>query len=279
MTTLSYSITLSSFLNIQKNDIETLENLTQLGLSEFELYGEPDNIDWKDFKDILNSFNAKVIGITGMWGRASPNGWKRRLLSNDKSMVKYAENYVTNCIKLCRYFGGERINICLFSDPINSFDVTHRNVTEEKKNKVLGGCVPLLNRLLKNAKDENVSLMVEPLNRYSTPYCCTFSDIKPLIERCNDLELMLDTFHMNIEEDSFENTILNSQPYLSHMHFADNNRKMPGFGHIDFDTIVKALKTISYGDKISFESIISDTNYFFSVKSGLDNVKKLDLKY
>jgi sugar phosphate isomerase/epimerase len=139
--------------------------------------------------------------------------------------------------------------------------------------------VPLLNRLLKNAKDENVSLMVEPLNRYSTPYCCTFSDIKPLIERCNDLELMLDTFHMNIEEDSFENTILNSQPYLSHMHFADNNRKMPGFGHIDFDTIVKALKTISYGGKISFEPIISDTNYFFSVKSGLDNIKKLDLKY
>ena len=47
---------------------------------------------------------------------------------------------------------------------------------------------------------------------------------------------------MNIEEDSYDETILNSQPKLSHMHFADNNRKMPGFGHIDFDTIVKTLK-------------------------------------
>ena len=133
--TFSYSITLSSFLNIQKNETETLENLSQLGLTEIEIYGEPDDIDWKNPKDILNSFDIKVMGITGMWGRSSPNGWKRRLLSNDKSMVKYSEEYVINCIKLCNYFGGERINLCLFSDPINSFDVTHRNVTENIKTK------------------------------------------------------------------------------------------------------------------------------------------------
>ena len=41
----SYSITLSSFLNIQKNELETLENLSRLGLTEVELYGEPDDIN------------------------------------------------------------------------------------------------------------------------------------------------------------------------------------------------------------------------------------------
>ncbi|MBA2268559.1 MAG: sugar phosphate isomerase/epimerase [Thermoproteota archaeon] len=277
--TFSYSITLSSFLNIQKNDIETLENLSQLGLTEVELYGEPDDIDWKYFKDVLNSFDANVIGITGIWGKSSPNGWKRRLLSNDKSFLKYAEDYVLKCIKLCNCFGGKRINLCLISDPIYSFDVTHRNVTENKKTKVLESCVPLLTRLLKNAKEENVSLMIEPLNRYSTPYCCTYSDVIPLIERCDDLELMLDTFHMNIEENSFEDTILNSQSSLTHMHFADNNRNMPGYGHIDFDTIIKTLKKVSYKGKISFEPTISDRNYFSAVKFGLEHVKKLDLKY
>lgn len=277
--TLSYSITLSSFLNIQKNDIETLENLSQLGLTEVELYGEPDDIDLKYFKDVLNSFDTKVIGITGMWGRSSPNGWKRRLLSNDKTFLKYAEDYVLKCIKLCNYFGGKRINLCLLSDPIYSYDVTHRNVTENKKTKVLGSCVPLLNGLLKNAKEENVSLMVEPLNRYSTPYCCTYSDVIPLIESCDDLELVLDTFHMNIEENSFEETILSSQSSLSHMHFADNNRMMPGYGHIDFDTIIKTLKKVSYKGKISFEPTISDRNYFSAVKFGLEHVKKLDLQY
>ena len=277
--TFSYSITLSSFLNIQKNEIETLENLSQLGLTEVELYGEPDNMNWDHLKDLLNSFEIKVIGITGMWGRSSSNGWKRRLLSTDKSILKYSEDYVLKCIKLCNYFEGKRINVCLFSDPIYSFDLTHRNVMDNDKTNVLKSCVPLLNRLLKNAKEENVSLMVEPLNRYSTPYCCTCSDVTPLIEKCDDLKLMLDTFHMNIEEDSFEDTILNSQPTLSHMHFADNNRKMPGFGHIDFDMIVKTLKKISYRGKISFEPTISNRNYLSAVNFGLDHIKKLDLKY
>jgi D-psicose/D-tagatose/L-ribulose 3-epimerase len=275
----SYSITLSSFLNVQKNELETLENLSRLGLTEVELYGEPDEVNSESLKDLLNSFDMRVIGITGMWGKSSSNGWKRRLLSNDKSILKYSENYVLKCIKLCNYFGGKRINLCLFSDPIYSFDITHRNVNENDKTKVLKSCVPLLNLLLKTAREENVSLMVEPLNRYSTPYCCTYLDVISLIEKCDELELMLDTFHMNIEEDSFEDAILNCHDILSHMHFADNNRKMPGFGHIDFNMIVKTLKKISYNGKISFEPTISNRNYYSAVKFGLDHVKKLDLKY
>lgn len=277
--TFSYSITLSSFLDIQKNEIETLENLNKLGLTEVEIHGEPDDINLNYHKDILNSFDIRVIGITGMWGRSSSNGWKRRLLSNDKSILKYSQDYVLKCIKLCNYFGGKRINLCLFSDPIYSFDVTHRNVTGGEKTKVFKNCIPLLNHLLKIAKEENVSLMVEPLNRYSTPYCCTCTDATQLIQNCDDLELMLDTFHMNIEEDRFEETILNSQSSLSHMHFADNNRKMPGLGHIDFDTIVKSLKKISYNGKISFEPTFPNGNYFSPLKFGLDHIKKLDSKY
>jgi sugar phosphate isomerase/epimerase len=84
---------------------------------------------------------------------------------------------------------------------------------------------------------------------------------------------------MNIEEDSFEETILNSQSSLAHMHFADNNRKMPGFGHIDFSMIVRTLKKITYEGKISFEPTISERNYVDDMKFGLDYVKKLDLKY
>jgi sugar phosphate isomerase/epimerase len=277
--TLSYAITLSSFMNIQDNDMQTLENLSQLGLTEVELYGEPDDMDWNYFKDLLNSYNIRVIGITGMWGKSSSNGWKRRLLSNDKSILKYSEEYVLKCIRLCNYLGGNQINLCLFSDPIYSFDLTHRNVVHNNKTKRLSSCVPLLNQLLKFAKEFGVTLMIEPLNRYSTPYCSTYSDIAPLIESCDELELMLDTFHMNIEEDSFEETILNSQHSLSHMHFADNNRKMPGFGHIDFSIIVRTLKKIRYKGKISFEPTISERNYVDDIKFGLDYVKKLDLKY
>ena len=66
----------------KKTRLETLENLSRLGLTEVELYGEPDEINWESLKDLLNSFDMRVIGITGMWGKSSSNGWKRRLLSN-----------------------------------------------------------------------------------------------------------------------------------------------------------------------------------------------------
>ena len=62
--TFSYSITLSSFLNIQKNVIETLENLCRLGLTEVELYGEPDDMDWNYFKDLLNSHSGLIPFIS-----------------------------------------------------------------------------------------------------------------------------------------------------------------------------------------------------------------------
>ncbi|MGN6629958.1 MAG: hypothetical protein ACTHKJ_08835, partial [Candidatus Nitrosocosmicus sp.] len=79
--TFSYSITLSSFLKIE-NTTATLEKMNTLGFKQIEMFGEPDEINLKYFNDLFKSFDFKIIGITGMWGRISPFGWKRRLLSN-----------------------------------------------------------------------------------------------------------------------------------------------------------------------------------------------------
>ena len=62
---------------------------------------------------------------------------------------------------------------------------------------------------------------------------------------------------------------------LRHMHFADNNRKMPGFAHIDFSTVVKSLNEIGYDGYISFEPNIADRNYEHAIKYGLDFVKRI----
>jgi sugar phosphate isomerase/epimerase len=80
---------------------------------------------------------------------------------------------------------------------------------------------------------------------------------------------------MNIEEDSFEDAIKSSRGLLRHTHFADNNRKMPGLAHIDFQTIMKSLHEISYGGYVSFEPNIAGRDYEFATKSGLDFVKKI----
>lgn len=276
----SYSITLSSFLRLKEDVDETLSNLSQIGFQNLEMFGEPDEVNKKFYKDIFSTFNFRIIGLTGMWGKSSTNGWKRRLLSNDQSMVKYTRDYVLKCIDLCRYLGGTQINICLLSDPINYLDVTHSNVAKDEKTRLLYNSIPILNELSSIAKDNDVQLVLEPLNRYSTPYCCNYDDTLILLKNCPHLKLMLDTFHMNIEEDSFRKTILRANndvgQRLVHMHFADNNRKMPGQGHIDFKSIVQSLKEISYLGYISFEPTISNSDYQTHIKSGLEFIKNLE---
>jgi sugar phosphate isomerase/epimerase len=239
------------------------------------MFGEPDDINRAYFKDIFSTCNFHVTGITGMWGKSSSNGWKRRLLSNDLGMVKYSKNYILKCIDLCEYFGGNNINICLLSDPINNLDVTHNSVLIDEKTRLLKKSIPFLNSLSLIAKDHDVNLAIEPLNRYSTPYCCNYDDSLILLENCPNLQVMLDTFHMNIEEDSFSDVIIRANNRLANMHFADNNRKMPGQGHIDFESIVRSLKKISYGGYISFEPTVLNSDYKTSIESGLKFIKNL----
>jgi sugar phosphate isomerase/epimerase len=274
----SYSITLSSFLDIEET-YKTLEKLSAIGFNQLEMFGEPDETNLRHIYDVLRSFNFKVIGVTGMWGAISPLGWKRRLLSNDVSFRRYSEDYVMKCIEMCSYFGGNKINICLFSDPIFSFDVTHRFISHKYKIKVLSKSFSALNRLANRSKEHKIDLLLEPLNRYSTPYCSNLEDALFVITNCKDLGIMLDTYHMNIEEDSFEYTILKSKDFLKHLHFADNNRKMPGFGHIDFEQIIATLKVISYSGTISFEPNISSVDYQKDLFLGKKFLETIESRY
>ena len=276
--TFSYSITLSSFLKLE-NIATTLEKLNTLGFKHLEMFGEPDEINLKHFNDLFGSFNFKIIGITGMWGRISPLGWKRRLLSNDLAFRKFAEDYVIKCIKMCNYLGCNKINICLFSDPFNSFDLTHKSIHANQKQNLLSKSFPMLNHLAKEATKYGVNLCLEPLNRYSTPFCSSLDDCLYVVKYCKDLKIMLDTFHMNIEEDSFKNAITKSNGLLYHMHFADNNRKMPGFGHIDFHEIISALVNISYSDTISYEPTIANLDYQNDLMVSKKFIEKIESNY
>jgi D-psicose/D-tagatose/L-ribulose 3-epimerase len=139
--------------------------------------------------------------------------------------------------------------------------------------------IPTLSELAKFAKEYGVSLLLEPLNRYSTQYCSNAHDAISIAERVNqeNFAVMLDTFHMNIEEDTFEEAITSSKKLLRHMHFADNNRKMPGEGHIDFREIVRSLGNINYQKYVSFEpTIYNHKNYERELSIGLQFIKDLE---
>lgn len=107
------------------------------------------------------------------------------------------------------------------------------------------------------AQKGNVTLIVEPLNRYE---CDCFNRAEEVINfiqetKCPNLKLLLDTFHMNIEEKDICETLINSKEYLSHVHIADSNRRCPGEGHLDFSEIISVLKQINYCGYLSGEML------------------------
>jgi sugar phosphate isomerase/epimerase len=271
---MKYAITLASFRKIEPIE-NTLAVLTKQGYDAVEMFGEPTEVHTKKLLDSLKSYNLSVCGVTGMWGSISRNGWKRRLLSSDTSLVKTAEQYVIDCLKLCNILGGHEMNVCLFADEIKGVDSTHSIISTNEKELFVAKAVPIMKSLCRKAQEYGVQLLLEPLNRYSTPFCATAKDALAITQQVESLGVLLDTFHMNIEEDFFKEAIQSSRKTLRHMHFADNNRKMPGLAHIDFPTIVKSLKVIDYDGFISFEPNIADKNYAYAIKYGHDYVKRI----
>ncbi len=271
-----YSITLHSFRKIEPLE-QTLTRLKEQGYDAIEMFGEPEQIDFEKIKETTASYGLPICGITGMWGRASKDGWKRKLLSLDQDMIKHSEKYVRECIKMCQHLGGSEINVCLFADNSLDFDANHGMVSEDQKKSAIERAIPLLLSLSRFAADHNVNMLIEPLNRYSTPYCNTAKDAAYVAAAINqeNVGILLDTFHMNIEEISFEKTILDSESFVKHMHFADNNRAMPGYAHVDFAPIVKTLQKIRYNRYVSFEPNLA-ANYESATLTGLQFIKNLE---
>lgn len=106
------------------------------------------------------------------------------------------------------------------------------------------------------AKKHHVPLIFEPLNRYETNQCCTVADGVRLIEslRGGNVRLLLDLFHMNIEETDLPAAIRQAGPHVGHVHFVDSNRQAAGRGHLAFGPIVAALREIGYQGYLSAEA-------------------------
>ena len=272
-----YSITLSSFRKIESIE-QTLARLKEQGYDAVEMFGEPEQTNLRDLRETFVSYDLPVCGITGMWGREGEKGWNRNLLSIDPHIVEQSENYVRKCIEMCQYLGGNEINVCLFADDGQLFDANHRVLSEDQKKSTIERAIPILSSLVRFASDHNVDLLIEPLNRYSTPYCTVAKDAIYIAQRINhdNLGILLDTFHMNIEESSFERTIMDSKDFLQHTHFADNNRAMPGYAHIDFRSIVKTLNRIGFSKFVSFEPNLAHAGYEPVTLDGLKFIKTLE---
>ncbi|MGE5224448.1 MAG: 5-keto-L-gluconate epimerase [Omnitrophica WOR_2 bacterium] len=105
------------------------------------------------------------------------------------------------------------------------------------------------------ASQQGVHFALEPLNRYETDLIHTAAQGMDLIDRvgADNIGLLLDTFHMNIEEPQMEESIRVCGDRIFHFHVADSNRWYPGAGHLDFSSILKALFATNYQGYVSGE--------------------------
>lgn len=107
------------------------------------------------------------------------------------------------------------------------------------------------------ARRAGVAMLLEPINRYETNVVNTAADGARMIRELGDpsMKLLLDTFHMNIEEQSIEGSITAAGHSVGYLHFADSNRRAPGWGHLDFPSVLLSLKRAGVRVDITIEAL------------------------
>lgn len=117
-----------------------------------------------------------------------------------------------------------------------------------------------LKAIAKYAAKKGIEIDVEPLNRFETDFLNTCDQGLKLIKAVKEpnVKLHLDTFHMNIEEKNQAAAIKKAGKLLGHFHACGSDRGTPGNDHIDWEPIVKALKSIRYKGDVVIESFTTD---------------------
>ena len=106
------------------------------------------------------------------------------------------------------------------------------------------------------AKQANIVLAPEAVNRFECYLYNTMADLKTLVETVNhpNLGAMFDTHHAHIEEKNQAEALKTIAPVLKHIHISENDRGTPGLGQVHWDTFFKALNEIEYDGWLTIEA-------------------------
>ncbi|MFA5513763.1 MAG: sugar phosphate isomerase/epimerase family protein [Sphaerochaetaceae bacterium] len=101
-------------------------------------------------------------------------------------------------------------------------------------------------------------MLLENLNRYESPYLNKVEHCCEIVKKANfsHAGILIDFFHMSIEEDNMVEAIKNTNLLLKHVHLGDNNRLLPGQGTIDWGKNFRALKEVGYNRFCSIECAV-----------------------
>lgn len=176
---------------------------------------------------------------------------ERDLLHDDPDVRENGREYVRACIDAAVALGADRVVGPLYS----AVGRTWRQ-TPAERDEMLQLLVEQLGDLATYAGERDVTLCVEPLNRFETSVLNTMAQTVSVVDRVDHpaCQILVDTFHMNIEETSLPDAIRTAGDRIGHVHACGNDRGAPGNGHIDWRGVADALDDVGYDDQLVIES-------------------------
>jgi sugar phosphate isomerase/epimerase len=221
----------------------TLERLHRFAYNGIEISGEPTRHNTDEIRALLDKYEIEC------WGTVTLMTEGRDLVHPDKYVRIGTVAYMKDCIKMARALGGKMF--CIVPSTVGK--VKPLATPAEEWRWVVEG----LKEVAAFAAEHGIVPGVEPLNRFET-YLINRHDQALLLadEVGNNLRVVLDAFHINIEEADPMQAIRNVGDKLLDFHVADNNRKPAGQGKYNWMEVINTLKSINYQGHLTAEFVL-----------------------
>jgi sugar phosphate isomerase/epimerase len=142
-----------------------------------------------------------------------------------------------------------------FKAPVNIGRLRGHFTKEVERDRLLDYALFGFDESITYAEKYNVRIILEPITSTVTNFINTTKEGIQFVQKINrkNFGLMLDLFHMNIEDSSIYASFIEAKKYVSHIHVCDNNRQAPGWGHLNFPEIIQVLRAVRYHGFLSAE--------------------------
>ena len=224
---------------------ELFSKIAEMGFDAVEIAVEdPSLIDAAEVKKGLNQYGLEAV-VCGAFGPT------RDLTHEDTAVHENCFNYIRTCLDFCNTWDAQ-----FLAGPMYSAVGKARMVPAEQRKKEWNLAIENLRVVCQLAAERNLDIALEPLNRFESDLVNTAADVNKLIDEIDHpaAKIMLDGFHMNIEERDVEAAITNVGNRLIHVQVSENYRGTPGTGQTRWDAYRRGLEAINYKGIVSIES-------------------------
>ncbi len=217
-----------------------IRRLPALGYKALEISGEPERHDVGAIRSLLDE-----VGMT-CFGAVSLMTPERSLLAKDAGRRAASVQYIKDCISMVQGLGGEEMSVV----PGSVGQVAPEATPEEE----WAWATASLQECNDHAQACGVRMGSEPINRFETFFINRAAQAIALAEAVGpSCGVVLDSFHMAMEERDLHEAIRAAGDRLIDFHIGENNRQAPGLGSLDWSAIVATLRSIGYDGPLSVE--------------------------